>query len=71
MIEDFVYEVCPICEQEVQLENPKLKTPQKCPHCGKYIMPCALCEDCDNSCNWFNLNRNTGEFDLFKEKKNA
>lgn len=60
---DICYEVCPECEYEVPLENAKLKTPHKCPHCNKYIMPCNLCDDCDNSCNWQRLNRETGKIE--------
>lgn len=41
------YEVCPCCEQEVLLQNPKKFTPQPCPLCGEEILPCSLCDEQD------------------------
>ena len=43
-----VYEWCPECEYEVELEN-KFAV-QICPQCGKEILPCSLCFDCVNPC---------------------
>ena len=57
----FIFEICPECDTEVELRGAKLKTPMKCPNCGKYIMPCSLCYEkgcgCDDSCKWQKLNR--------------
>ena len=39
-----VYEVCPHCGNEVELEN-KFDV-QICPSCGRPILPCSLCWDC-------------------------
>jgi predicted RNA-binding Zn-ribbon protein involved in translation (DUF1610 family) len=39
--EEGVYEYCPHCDDEVILEN--VFKVQKCPNCGKYIVPCNLC----------------------------
>ena len=41
---DKIWEVCPHCEQEVELK-PEMKI-QICPECGKWICPCSMC-DCD------------------------
>lgn len=62
---DVTFEMCPECDTEVELKGAKLKTPIKCPNCGKYIMPCNLCyeRDCDNSCKWQKLNRETGKIE--------
>lgn len=43
-----VFEYCPYCENEVELKA-ELKV-QKCPQCGKWIVPCSLCENCKNEC---------------------
>lgn len=40
--------MCPHCENEVVLYAEK--KPQKCPECGMWIAPCALCEDCIKPC---------------------
>jgi len=37
-----ITEWCPHCKTEVELENKR--EPQKCPSCGKLILPCSLCE---------------------------
>jgi predicted RNA-binding Zn-ribbon protein involved in translation (DUF1610 family) len=42
MAKNVIYEVCPFCEQEVELENKY--NPQKCPNCGEYILPCSICD---------------------------
>ena len=39
--ENSVYEYCPHCETEVSLIN-EFKV-QKCPSCGRHIVPCNLC----------------------------
>lgn len=39
--DDGVTEYCPHCDDEVYLEN-ELKV-QKCPGCGKFIVPCNIC----------------------------
>lgn len=44
------YEICPHCEEEVLLKDAKLKTKQKCPCCGRMILPCSLCEDFSRCC---------------------
>lgn len=62
MSED-TYEYCPECETEVLLKNAELRKPIKCPNCGKYIMPCSLCDVCGSACKWENLNRETGIFE--------
>lgn len=43
-----VIELCPFCEEEVELKPIMFKT-QKCPNCGKPIRACSLC-NCE-SCN--------------------
>lgn len=40
-----VIELCPYCEQEVELE-PISYVLQRCPQCGAQIRACSLC-DCD------------------------
>lgn len=34
------YELCPHCEQETKMVDFKV---QKCEHCGRYVVPCAMC----------------------------
>ena len=43
-------EWCPHCDECVDLEH-ELKV-QKCPHCGKWIVPCSVCplQDCSTKC---------------------
>lgn len=43
-------EYCPFCETEVELQT-ELKV-QKCPNCGKYIVPCSICslDSCVSKC---------------------
>lgn len=41
------YELCPHCNTEAKLRNAKKFKPQRCPHCGKWILPCSLCEEHD------------------------
>lgn len=58
------YEFCPECEIEVLLKNADLRKPIKCPNCGKFIMPCSLCEgNCITTCKWELLNKITGNFE--------
>lgn len=40
------YEVCPRCEQEVELQA-ELKV-QTCPNCGKRIVTCSMCLACND-----------------------
>lgn len=44
------YELCPYCNNEVELKNVHKLKEQECPVCKKHIMPCNLCDTCDNSC---------------------
>lgn len=44
-----ITEWCPHCESEVDLIASK--RPQRCPNCGKWILPCSLCESCDADCD--------------------
>lgn len=44
------YELCPYCNNEVELKNAHKLKEQECPVCKKHIMPCNLCDTCDNSC---------------------
>lgn len=62
-LDDISFEICSECEAEVMLKGAKLKTPIKCPECGKYIMPCNLCDYCDGDCKWQKLNRETGKIE--------
>lgn len=48
-MERFVYEYCPHCENEVILSVDM--EPQQCPECGKWICPCAMCENCKKPCD--------------------
>lgn len=44
-----IYEICPHCDEEVQLES-KFEA-QVCPSCLKIILPCSICthkENCEN-----------------------
>ena len=41
--EKTVTELCPFCEEEVELKAIKY-IPQKCPNCGKLIKACSLCD---------------------------
>jgi len=56
-----VAEICPMCEHEVILSNAIIKQPIKCPKCNKYIMPCNLCDKCNNNCGAEYLNHKTGK----------
>lgn len=48
--ENVVYELCPLCEEEVELKN-EFKV-QICPSCGKHIVPCSLCTNrCKTDCS--------------------
>lgn len=59
-----VVELCPCCGEEVELKGASYQKPQKCPNCGKYIMPCSLCNhDAPCRCLADKLNRNTGKFE--------
>jgi hypothetical protein len=40
MIMEEFYELCRYCEQETKMVDFKV---QKCEHCGRYIVPCAIC----------------------------
>lgn len=40
---EITYELCPICETEVELEAKFEK--QICPCCGETILPCSMCEN--------------------------
>ena len=42
VVVDTCAEMCPYCENEVELEL--VMEIQICPACGKYIVPCAQCE---------------------------
>lgn len=55
--EDKVYELCPFCSQEVELKNAKKCVAQECPVCKKPILPCNLCDSCDNACGQANTNK--------------
>lgn len=46
--ETTITELCPYCEQEVELEAEFHV--QVCPNCGEYIMPCSQCETCMDVC---------------------
>lgn len=50
-------EWCPHCDEEVELEH-ELKV-QKCPNCGKWIVPCSVCPliDCSVKCPLERLER--------------
>lgn len=50
-----IYELCPYCNNEVVLKNARKLVPQECPVCKKNIMPCNLCDTCDNSCGQANI----------------
>ncbi len=45
-----VWELCPHCEEEVELDAVKCKL-QRCPNCGRMIKPCSMCDmdKCDCS----------------------
>lgn len=51
------YELCPYCNNEVELKNAHKLTEQECPVCHKSIMPCNLCDTCDNKCGRANIGR--------------
>lgn len=53
-----VWELCPICNDEVELED-KMEI-QICPTCNNDILPCALCDMDHAKCN---------ECDLEAERK--
>lgn len=61
---DFVYEICPVCGEEVKLKA-EMKI-QKCPSCGNQILPCSLCDsdECDCSNCPLECERNSS-FDVF------
>lgn len=40
-IEDTAYEVCPYCDEEVEI-SAELKI-SRCPNCGKWIVHCSMC----------------------------
>lgn len=45
---DITYEWCLHCDEEVILLAKK--EAQACPSCGKLILPCSLCKDCEQVC---------------------
>ena len=50
IMSDLIYELCPVCGNEVLLDNNF--TPQQCPSCQSIIYPCSICpqpQDC-NKC---------------------
>lgn len=47
---DYTYELCPYCENEVKLVGAKKKVYQECPVCKKQILPCNLCEQEEMNC---------------------
>lgn len=51
------YELCPYCNNEVELKNAHKLKEQECPVCKKHIMPCNLCDTCDNSCGKAVINK--------------
>ena len=57
-----VFEWCPHCEEEVEIEF-KFKV-QICPNCGAPILPCSVVDGCFNRCNVCPL-----EKDLSNEKE--
>lgn len=40
--DDFIFEWCPLCDNEVELKE-EFRV-QLCPICGKYILPCDMCD---------------------------
>lgn len=50
-----INELCPYCNSEVELKNAQCLVSQECPVCKKQIMPCNLCDVCDNSCGKANI----------------
>lgn len=52
---DISYELCPYCNNEVELKNAHKYIEQECPVCHKKIMPCNLCDTCDNICGRANI----------------
>lgn len=52
---DSSYELCPYCNNEVELKNAHKYIEQECPVCHKKIMPCNLCDTCDNICGRANI----------------
>jgi predicted RNA-binding Zn-ribbon protein involved in translation (DUF1610 family) len=52
-----IYELCPKCENEVQLKA--VFKVQACPDCGVKIIPCALCRDY-NHCRGCELRSEVG-----------
>lgn len=47
MNDNITYELCPHCEEEVELPN--TLGVHKCPNCGKYIVACSMCLACEES----------------------
>lgn len=43
------YELCPYCQHEG--EFPAVKTIQKCPNCGAFIVICSMCDTCVAPCD--------------------
>lgn len=43
-----IWEWCPECDSEVQLED--VMKVQKCPECGADILPCTYCIDIYGGC---------------------
>lgn len=41
-----IYEWCPHCANEVTLIPVLLA--QRCPECGKWVVPCSICENDEN-----------------------
>ena len=50
-----ILQLCPYCGNEVELKNAKKLVSQECPVCKKMIMPCSLCDSCDNECGKANI----------------
>jgi len=53
MAENVTYEVCPHCEEEVELKA-ELSV-QTCPNCGKRIVACSMCLACETTGKYCSL----------------
>lgn len=56
-----IYELCPICGNEVEL--PAEKGFHECPNCKNLILACAMCDTDNTSCSNCNYEKELKEID--------
>lgn len=66
-IDDYTIEYCPYCENEVAIYSKGITA---CPECGKPLVPCTVCDDCEISDDGCPYGCTGGAEDEFKKVTN-